>query len=157
MMAKINLIAEPGKHELLMTCIFDAPRELVFKTYLDPYLVPQWWGPEHVTTTVEKMEVMPGGVWRYIQRDADGHAYAFNGVYHEIVWPERLVYTFEFEGMPGQIVLETVTFEEHDGKTKLTVLSVFQSVKDRDGMLKTGMEAGAAVAMDRYAQLLANV
>ena len=95
-----------------------------------------------------------GGVWRYVQRDADDNEYAFHGVYHDIISPERLVYTFEFEGMPGHILLETVTLEEQDSKTKLTDKSVFQTVEGRDGMLEMGMEEGAAETLDRLAELL---
>jgi uncharacterized protein YndB with AHSA1/START domain len=102
------------------------------------------------------MEVKPGGLWRFIERDADGNEYAFNGEYKEIVPPERLVYTFEFEGLPGHVLLETVTFEEQDGKTKVKVLSLLDSVEDRDGMLQSGMEAGANESHDRLAELLAN-
>lgn len=153
-MTKLKLTAEPGSHTISMTRIFDAPRDLVFKTYTDPNLIPQWWGPSSLTTTVDKMEVTKGGVWRFVHRDAGGNQYAFNGVYHESVAPKRLVYTFEFEGMPGHVVLETVTFEEEGGKTKLTDVSVFQSVEDRDGMLNTGMEEGAGESMDRLAALL---
>ena len=154
-MAKTMFIAEPGKQVVVITRVFDAPRELVFKTYLDPNHVPEWWGPKRLTTTVDKMEVRPGGVWRIVQSEADGNEYAFHGVYHEIVPPERLTYTFEFEGMPGHILLETVTLEEQDGKTKMTDQSVFQSVEDRDGMLQSGMEAGVIELMDRLAELLA--
>jgi len=154
-MAKTMIIAEPGKQEIVITRVFDAPRELVFKTYLDPNHVPEWWGPKRLTTTVDRMEVRPGGVWRIVQREADGNEYAFHGVYHEILPPERLTYTFEFEGMPGHILLETVMLEEQDGKTKMTDKSVFQSVEDRDGMLQSGMEAGAIELMDRLAELLA--
>lgn len=155
-MAKMNLIAEPGKQEIVMTRVFDAPRELVFKAYTDPALIPQWWGPKSLTTTVDRMDVRLGGVWRFAQRDAEGNEYAFYGVYHAIVSPERLVYTFEFEGMPGHVLLATVTFEElNDGKTRLTDRSVFQSVEDRDGMLKSGMEEGATESLDRFAELLA--
>ena len=153
-MAKMNLIAEPGKQEIVMTRILDAPRELVFKVYTDPDLIPQWWGPKRYATTVDKMNAKPGGAWRFVQRGPDGNEYAFNGVYHEIVPPERIVYTFEFEGMPGHVCLATVTFEEHEGKTKLTDRSVFQSVEDRDGMLQSGMEEGAAETIDRL-ELLA--
>ena len=156
-MAKTNLIAEPGKQAIVLTRVFDAPRELVFKTNMDPNLIPQWWGPKRLTTTVDKMDVRKGGVWRFVQRDVDGNAYAFNGVYHEIASPERLVYTFEFEGLPGHVLLETVTFEEHDGQTKLTDKSIFQSVEDRDGMLMSGMEQGAVETMDLFAELLAKV
>lgn len=144
----------PSDREILMTRDFDAPRELVFKAYTDPKSIPQWWGPRGYTTTVDKMDVRPGGVWRFVQRDQDGNEFAFNGVYREIVPPERLVYTFEFEGMRGHVMLETVTFEEHDGKTKLTDKALFDNVEDRDGMLKSGMERGAAETMDRFAELL---
>jgi len=102
------------------------------------------------------MDLKPGGVWRFVQRDSSGEEYAFNGVYREIVSPERLVYTFEFEGMPGHVMLETVTFEEYDGKTKFTDKSVFRTVEDRDGMLESGMEEGATETMDRLAELLAS-
>jgi uncharacterized protein YndB with AHSA1/START domain len=154
-MTKLNLIAEPGKQEIVMTQVFDAPRELVFKAHTDPKLIPQWWGPRRFTTTVERMDAKMGGIWRFVQQDANGNEYAFHGVYHEVASPERLVQTFEFEGMPGHVLLETATFEEFEGKTKLTSRSVFQSVEDRDGMLQTDMEEGAAESWNRLAELLA--
>lgn len=135
-MSKLTLTAEPGKHELVMTRVFDAPRDLVFKTYTDPALVPRWWGPEGMTTIVDAMDVRKGGIWRYVQHNAEGNEYAFNGVYHEVLAPERLIYTFEFEPMPGRVVLETITFEEQaDGTTRLIDTGVFQSVEDRDAMI----------------------
>lgn len=154
-MNKTNLIAEPGKQGIVVTHVFDAPRELVFKAFTDPNLISQWWGPRRYTTTVDRMDVRQGGVWRYVQQDAEGNEYAFHGVYHDIASPERLVFTFEFEGMPGHVLLETVTLEEQEGKTRLTDSSVFQSVEDRDGMLQSGMESGASESMDRLAELLA--
>ena len=156
-MSKIDFIAEPGKQETVITRIFDAPRDLVFKAYADPNLVPQWWGPRKYTTRVDKMDVKPGGMWRYVQRDADGSMHPFHGVYHEVVPSERLVYTFEYEGMPGHVMLETVSFEAQDGKTKMVDKSVFQSVEDRDGMINTGMEQGMAETLDRFEELLENI
>jgi uncharacterized protein YndB with AHSA1/START domain len=156
-MTKLKLIAEPGKHQIIMSRDFDAPRELVFKAFTDPKLIPQWWGPKDVTTIVDKMEVRKGGIWRYVQRGADGHEFAFHGVYHEITSPERLVYTFEFEGMPGHVLLETVTLEEHGSKTIVKDSSVFQSVEDRDGMIESGMEGGAEESWDRFAELLKQI
>jgi uncharacterized protein YndB with AHSA1/START domain len=153
-MTKINLIAEPGKQQIVITRIFDAPRQLVYKAMTDPELIPQWWGPKRLTTTIDKMELRPGGLWRYVQHDPAGNEYAFHGVYHEIMPHERLVYTFEFEGMPGHVTLETEAFEDHDGQTKWTDQVVFQSVEDRDGMLSSGMEAGSSESMDRLAELL---
>lgn len=153
-MAKLNVVAEPGSHVIVITRDFNAPRELVFRAMTDPALIPQWWGgPANSTTTVDQMDVRKGGIWRYVERDADGNEYAFNGVYHEITAPERLVYTFEFEGMPGHVLLETVTLEERDGKTTLTDLSVFQSIEDRDGMIQSGMEEGATASWDRLDEL----
>lgn len=152
--AKSNLIAEPGTQEIVMTRIFDAPRELVFKVCTDPELIPQWWGPASLTTTVDKMEVRPGGLWRYVHRDAEGNEYAFRGVYHDITAPERMVMTFEWEGMPGHVLLETITLEDYEGKTRMTDQSVFQSVADRDGMIQSGMESGATEMMDRLTALV---
>src|SRR5690349_13129153 len=134
--------------EHTMERVFNAPRELVFKVYTDPQLVPQWWGPRGITTTVEAMDVQPGGAWRYVQHSPDG-TYAFFGEYREVVVPERLVYTFEFEGMPGHIIVDTLTFEDLGGKTRLTTTSLFQSPEDLAGMLSTGMEAGANESWDR--------
>lgn len=156
-MTKLNLIAEPGKHELTVTREFNAPRDLVFKALTDPALVSKWWGPGSMTTKVDSMDVRMGGIWRYVQHDADGNEYGFRGVYHDITAPERLVYTFEWEGMPGHILLETVTLAENNGKTLLTDSSVFQSVADRDGMIQSGMEQGAAESWDRLEAILADL
>lgn len=152
-----NIIALPGKQEIVVTSVFDAPRDLVFKAYTDPKLVPRWWGPIRFVTMIDRMEVKPGGIWRFVQRDADGNEYAFHGVYHDIARPERLVYTFEFEGTPGQVLLETVIFEDLEGSTKVREISVFQSVEDRDGMLSSGMEEGMAETMDRLSELLGSL
>lgn len=153
-MTKLNLIAEPGMHSVVLTRDFNAPRELVFKAFTDPTLIPQWWGPRLYTTSVDKLEVRMGGLWRFVQRGADGSEYGFRGVFHEVKSPERLVYTFEWEGMPGHILLETIELEEHDGKTRVIDSSVFQSVEDRDGMLQSGMEGGATESWERLDELL---
>src|SRR5262245_58208101 len=103
------------------------------------------------------MDVRPGGQWRWINRDAQGNAYAFHGVYHEVLAPVRIIDTFEFEGLAesGNVCLETLTLEElPGGRTRLTAHSVFQSVADRDGMLQSGMEAGTRETYDRLAALL---
>ena len=152
-----TVLAEPGKQEILITREFDAPRELVFKAVTDPELIPQWWGPRYLSTEVDKMDVRPGGQWRFINRDAEGKEYAFHGVYHEILAPERIIDTFEFEGLPetGHVTLETMKLEKlPGGRTKLTVQSVFQSVADRDGMLQSGMQEGVNDTYDRLAELL---
>lgn len=154
-MTKAKLIAEPGSHEIIMSRIFDAPRELVFKVMTDPRHIPQWWGKRTHTTIVDTMDVRAGGLWRFVERDEQGNEFAFHGVYHTIAAPERVVDTFEFEGVPGHVMLETLTLEtQADGKTRFTVSSVFQSVVDRDGMIRSGMKEGANESYDRLAELL---
>ena len=152
-----TILAEPGKQEILITREFDAPRELVFKACTDPTLIPQWWGPRYLSTHVDKMDVRPGGQWRFINRDTEGNEYAFHGVYHEVLAPERVIDTFEFEGLPetGHVTLETMKFEAlPGGRTRLTVQSVFQSIADRDATLQSGMEAGVNETYDRLEELL---
>ncbi len=152
-----TITAEPGKQEILITREFDAPRELVFKAFTDPNLLPQWWGPRYLSTIVDKMDVRPGGQWRFINRDAEGNEFAFHGVYHQVLAPERIIDTFEFEGLPetGHVTLETLKLEElPGGRTRFTSQSVFQSVADRDGALQSGMQEGINDTYDRLAELL---
>lgn len=152
-----TITAEPGKQEIFITREFDAPRQLVFKALTDPRLVPQWWGPRYLSTEVDRMDVRPGGQWRFTHRDSTGNAYAFHGVYHEVLAPERIIDTFEFEGLPetGHVTLETMKLEElPGGRTRLTVQSVYQSVADRDATLQSGMESGVKDTYDRLDELL---
>ncbi|MGZ3952789.1 MAG: SRPBCC family protein [Flavisolibacter sp.] len=153
-MNNTNVKAEPGKHEIIITHVFDAPRDLVFKLYIDPESIPQWWGSRRLTTKVDRMEVRTGGRWRFIQHDPEGKEFAFHGVYHEIKRPERVVSTFEWEGMPGHVLMETIVFDDVEGKTKVTDSSVFQSVEDRDSMVKTGTEEGSYESGERFAEIL---
>ncbi len=152
-MSEFNLVAEPGRQEIMITTVLDAPRELVFRAYVEPELRAQWWGPSYLTTSVEKIDARPGGTWRIVQHDAQGNEYAFHGVFHEVA-PERTVDTFEWEGMPGHVSLQTTTLEEHGGKTTLTLNVIFQSVEDRDGMVDSDMRKGVEEGMNRLDELL---
>lgn len=154
-MNKTQFIIEPGKQDIIITRAFNAPRQRVFAAYTDPTLIPQWWGPRKYTTTVDTMEVKKGGVWRYVQRDEHSHEFAFTGVYHEITSPERLINTFEFEGLPSHVGLVITTFEEQGGQTLLYEKSIYPSVEDRDGTVSSGMQGGAIETMDRFEELLA--
>lgn len=151
--AGIHVIAEPTSQDVIITRTFDAPRERVFAMYTDPELIPRWWGPERLTTVVEEMEVRPGGRWRHVQHDSDGTTFGFHGVYHDVVAPERIVNTFEFEG-PGQVSLDITTFSEAGDRTTLTIHSVYPSVAARDGMLGPGALGGLSESMQRIAALL---
>jgi uncharacterized protein YndB with AHSA1/START domain len=152
-MSETSFVAEPGKQEVIVTREFDAPRDLVFKAYTDPDLRSQWWGPSRLTTKVEKLEARPGGIWRIVQRDPEGNEYGFHGVFHEATL-ERTVDTFEWEGMPGHVSLQTATLEEHGGRTTLKLNVVFQSVEDRDGMYQSGMHEGMTEGFERLDALL---
>jgi uncharacterized protein YndB with AHSA1/START domain len=147
----------PSDREILITRELAAPRRLVFEAWTRPEHVARWWGPRGYTLEVCEIDLRPGGAWRFVQRAPDGSEYGFRGEYREIVPPERLAYTFEFDGMPGHVSLETLTFEERDGRTMVTNRAVFDSVEDRDGMLASGMEQGMRETLDRLAELLATM
>jgi len=152
--AKTVLVAEQGKSTTILSRVFDAPRKLVFEAYTNPVHIPQWWGRKSYKTVVDKMDVRPGGVWRYVQLAPDGKEFAFRGVYKEIVPQERIVSTLEYEAMPIHVIENTATFEEHDGRTTVTITSRYPTVEVRDGMLEAGMELGAIEAWDMLEELL---
>ena len=154
---KTTITAEPGKHDILITREFDAPRELVFKAFTDAELYVQWLGPRRLKMTLEKFEPKSGGSWRYTHKDEKGNEFGFHGVNHEVTFPERIIGTFEFEGLPekGHVSLETVRLQElPGGRTRLTNVTVFQTVADRDGMLRSGMEKGMGESFERLDELI---
>jgi uncharacterized protein YndB with AHSA1/START domain len=156
-MTKTEIITEPGMPQIVIIRDFDATRELLFRAYTDPELLVQWLGPRNLTMTVERNELRDGGIWRFVNWDADGNEYGFHGVFHGTPSAEGVVRTFEFEGTPGHVSLETLTFEEHDGKTRVRTNSIFQSVEDRDDMVRSGMESGVNDSMERLEELLARL
>jgi uncharacterized protein YndB with AHSA1/START domain len=154
-MSGATRLTTPSDREISSERIFAAPRERVFAAYTDPDSIPRWWGPRRMTTAVDRMDLRPGGTWRFVSHDPDGVEYAFRGIYREIVPPERLVQTFEWEGSPGHVIVETVTFEDLGEHTKLTVTSLFHTTEERDGMLASGMEKGMSESHERLEELLA--
>ncbi|MBK9925334.1 MAG: SRPBCC family protein [Anaerolineales bacterium] len=152
---KTIVTAESGKQELFITREFDAPRELVFKAHVDPKLYVQWLGPHGYKMILEEFEPVSGGKYRYVHKDNDGNEYGFHGTFHEMSI-DNMVQTFEFEGYPGHVSLETLTLEElPGGRTKATIHSVYQSVSDRDGMVQNGMETGVREGYERLDDILA--
>ncbi len=150
-----GLVAPPRSREIRVSRVFHASPSEVFRAYVEPPILERWWGPEDLSTTVEKMEPRPGGVWRVVQRDPSGNQFAFHGVYHEVTPPWRIIETFEFEGIPGYILLETLTFEEVEEGTLLTDQMIFQSIEARDLVLGSGMKETAAATLDRLEGFLA--
>ena len=147
-------VTTPSDRELVMTRVFDAPRELVFDAMSSCEHMSNWWGPRKYEFVSCEIDFRPGGSWRIVHRGPDGEIPGFRGEFREIVRPERLVWTFEWEGMPGHVTVDTLTLEEHEGRTTLTSISVFDTVEDRDGTLQSGMVDGAAETYDRLAEYL---
>ena len=151
----------PATRDLVLTRIFDAPRELVFKAWTDPKHIAQWWGPKGFTNPVCELDVRPGGAIRTDMRGPDGVVYPMGGVFHEIAEPERLVFTSSaFEdahGTPQLEVLNTVTFVEHDGKTKLTLHAVVVKAAPEVAAALAEMEEGWTQNLVRLEELMAKI
>lgn len=151
---------EPGKQELFIYREFEAPRDLVFKTFTDPQLVSQWMTPCNMTLHIDQFDSVEGGVYRFTHTDPTGGKHSFRGVVHEVCAPERVIRTFEYLNLPdrGHVLLDTLQFEALPGnRTRITIHSVFQSVGDRDGMVHAGMENGVRESYQLLDDLLANL
>ena len=157
---KNNPAVETADREIVITRVFDAPRERVFNAMIDPKQVVQWWGPKGFTTTIEKMDVRPGGVWKHVMHGPDGTDYPNKSVFIEIVKPERIVYSHGGgkKGGPAAQFQATWTFEALGAKTKLTLQMVFPSAAARDQVVKqyNAIEGGNQT-LDRLAGHLAKM
>jgi uncharacterized protein YndB with AHSA1/START domain len=156
-MGTTKITAEPGVPYIDFTREFDAPRDLVFRAHTDPELLAQWLGPRKYEMVIERLEPRDGGTYRYLNRDEAGNEFAFHGVFHGTPTPDRMVQTFEFEGAPGHVSLDTLTLEEREGRTIARGRSVFESVEDRDAMVQSGMEQGMNEGYERLDELVARL
>jgi uncharacterized protein YndB with AHSA1/START domain len=147
-------LTTPSDREIRMERIFNAPRERVWRAMTDPALVAQWWGRGN-KLVIERDEVERGGHWRYVEHAPSG-VHGFEGRYREVTPPERVVRTFEWDGMPGHVILEQATLEDlGDGRTRLVSTSLFFTTEERDGMLNSGMAEGANQSLDALDRVLA--
>jgi len=142
-------VTKPSDREIRIERIFNAPRERVWRAMTDPKLVAQWWGRGN-KVVIERMEVERGGHWRFVEHTPDDPPQGFEGRYREVLPIERIVQTFEWDGMPGHVIIETVILEDLGDKTKVVNVSLFHTNEERDGMLSSGMEGGLK---DSYAAL----
>lgn len=136
---------------------FDAPRELLYRAHTEPDLLVQWLGPRRMTMIIDQYDVRDGGRWRYVHREPDGTEHGFHGVFHGTPSLDRMIQTFEYEGAPGHVSLDALTFEERDGRTIIHIHSVHQSVEARDAMIAAGMETGLNEGYARLDELLAGL
>jgi uncharacterized protein YndB with AHSA1/START domain len=149
-------LTTPSEREIRVERIFDAPRERVWKAMTDPALVARWWGRGN-KLVVERMELERGGHWRFVEHSAEG-VHGFEGRYREVTPTSRVVQTFEWDGMPGHTVLETMELEDlGDGRTRLVTVSLFFTKEERDGMLGSGMEEGMSQSHAALDALLASM
>jgi uncharacterized protein YndB with AHSA1/START domain len=156
-MTEMKITAEPGVPQVLTEREFDASRDLVYRAFVEPELLVQWLGPRRLKMTIDRYDLRDGGSWRYVHSDDDGNSYGFHGVFHGEPSPEGMVQTFEFEGAPGNVSLDTVMFTESGGKTVIRTNSVFQSVQARDAMVQSGMAEGMNEGFDRLDEVLAKL
>jgi uncharacterized protein YndB with AHSA1/START domain len=154
---RLATVTTPTDREIRIERVFDAPRDRVFALYTDPASIPEWWGPRGTTTIVDVMDVRAGGSWCFVARESDGSETAFRGTYREVSPPERLVQTFEWEGMPGHVSVETAEFEDLGDRTRVVTSSIFHTPEERDGMLGSGMESGMNETYQRLDELLARL
>ncbi len=142
-LSRTSTITTPADREIRVERVFDAPRGRVWRAFTDPEQVAQWWGRGN-KLVIERMEVERGGHWRFVEHGPDG-AHGFEGRHREVTPPERLVKTFEWDGMPGHVVVQIATFGG----------SLFHTTQERDGMLRSGMEQGLNLGYAALDRLLA--
>jgi uncharacterized protein YndB with AHSA1/START domain len=156
-MTELKITAEPGSLEVRTEREVNAPRDLVFRAFTEPELLVQWLGPRKYEMEIDRYELRDGGRWRYTHRDDAGNVFAFHGVFHGMPTPDAMIQTFEFEGYPGHVSLDTGVLEDRGDKTLIRTVSVFQSVEDRDGMVQSGMADGVREGYERLDEVLAKL
>jgi len=150
--------ASAADREIVLSRVFDAPRELVWEAWTDPKQVVKWWGPPGFTTTIAKMDVRPGGEWRHTMHGPDGTDYPNRSRFLEVARPERIVYAHAggTKGRPGVRFQSTWTFEARGARTKLTLRMVFPTAEARDLIAREyGAVEGGKETLGRMAEHLA--
>jgi uncharacterized protein YndB with AHSA1/START domain len=147
-------VTTPSDQEIVLTRLFDAPRELVFEAMTRPEHIRRWWGQlgEGYSVPVCEVDLRVGGKWRFVNRHPGGEA-AFHGEYREIVAPSRLVFTETMEPYPDPGSVVSTDYTEEHGKTRITATVTYPSKEIRDMVLGSGMERGAAISYDRLEEV----
>jgi uncharacterized protein YndB with AHSA1/START domain len=152
--SKRAVVTLPSDTQVMITREFDAPRGLVYKAWTTPDLVRRWWSANRGEMTVADIDLRVGGAWRYAMIAHGQFEVGFHGVYREIVPNERIVSTEVYEGAPEVEAVTTVTFDERDGSTTVTILVDHQRREHRDGHLNAGMEDGLQDALSLLDQVV---
>ena len=149
-----TITANPGEPSVDIERVIDAPVDAVFRAYTDRELYAQWCGPRGYVMDVTEFDVRDGGTWAFVHHTPDGGSFAFRGSYHSVQPGERIIQTFEYLGEPGHVSLDSLTFEDLGGATRIRTHSVFQSVADRDGMIAAGMAMGITEGFEQLEELV---
>ena len=137
---------------------FDAPVAAVFRAHKEPDLIKQWLGPNGYEMDIQRYDFTTGGGYRYVHRNPQGQEFAFNGVFHVVRDDEFAIQTFEFEGFPDVVAIESLRFEDlGDGRTRLVAHSVYPSLESRDGMVASNMEVGVTEGYERLDKVAASL
>jgi len=148
-------VSKQGGRQIHIVREFDAPRDRVYEAFTRADLIEQWWGPRGTTMTVDKLEARTGGDWRFVIKSSDGTETGFRGTFREVTPPERIVWTFEWDGMPGYVSVDSSEFEDLGDRTRVITTSSFLFEEERDGMIASGMESGLSGSYERLDELLA--
>ena len=149
-------VTTPSDREIRVERVFNAPREKVWRAYTQPELLAQWWGRGN-KLIVEKYELERGGHWRFVEHGPEG-VHGFEGRFREVTPMDRIVMTFEWDGMPGHVSVDAATFEDlGDGRTRVVSTSIFHTTEERDGMMGSGMEVGMTQSYEALERLLATL
>jgi uncharacterized protein YndB with AHSA1/START domain len=147
-------VTTPSDREIRIERIFEASRERVWQAHTEPDQVAQWWGRGN-PLTVERLEVERGGHWRFVEHGPEGD-HGFEGRFREVTPYDRIVQTFEWDGMPGYVIVNTAEFADlGDGRTRVVTTSQFFTTEERDGMLDSGMADGLGQSYQALDRLLA--
>lgn len=147
-----------SSREIILSRVFDAPRERVFEAWINPEKVVKWWGPNGFTTTTKSMDVTPGGIWQFVMHGPDGVDYKNRIVFEDIIKPELIKYTHYGEEENNDVIFSShITFEDTEGKTKLTMISIFQTAEMKKRVVdEFKADEGASQMLDRLAEYLKN-
>jgi uncharacterized protein YndB with AHSA1/START domain len=152
-----HTMTTPTDRTIRVERVFDATRDRVWRAFTEPALIAQWWGRGN-PLVIERMEVERGGHWRVVEHSKEDGVHGFEGRFREVTPQERIVRTFEWDGMPGYVIIEEATFEDlGDGRTRLVTTSLFYATEERDGMMASGMEGGMAESYAALDRLLATM
>ncbi|OPY31334.1 MAG: hypothetical protein A4E32_01787 [Methanomassiliicoccales archaeon PtaU1.Bin124] len=144
-----------NEREIKTRNIINAYPEDVFIAYVDPEMIPNWWGPRELMTSIVKLDARQGGEWRFVQQDAKGNVYGFHGKFIAVEPPHRIVQTMEYEGMPGHVMAEEMTIDNLEGRSLIRTAAKFETHDDMKGMVVSDMERGVFEGMERLQEVFA--